>query len=117
MMRRALFAFLTLFVVLANTAHVEAHASGRHSHDTSTHDISHHGVDTDQTADDAEERRTDAPATAEHTAGHNHVAADRSVPVTVEGRLGASGSSDYLAFAQSCSPPIPSAPLLEPPSA
>lgn len=116
-MRRMLFALLTLFAVLVNAAHVEAHASGRHSHDSAAHDESHHGADADHATDGDDLQPGDDPAQAEHTTGHSHVAADRSLPVTLTGRLGARGSSEYLAFAQTPPPTAPRAPLLEPPSA
>lgn len=113
-MRHALLAILTLFAVLVNTLHAEAHASGRHSHDEVAH--GHHDLGDSSTEGESDEGR-DAPLKADHAAGHSHAAADRSAAVAVDRRPETRSRGDYLRLAQRRPPTASPMPLLEPPSA
>ena len=116
LMLRALIIFAIFFGVLANAVHIEAHASGQHSHDAL--EVSHHadGHDDDR---DAVDRDVDESLTAkaDHAAGHSHVVGDRSSVLVVISRAYAASDARYRVRSDLLLLSALSAPLLEPPSA
>ena len=119
-MLRVLVILAVFFGVLANAAHVEAHASGQHGHDAveAAHHAHEHDDDRDVDGPDADDARpAKADHKADHAAGHSHVVGDRSSVLEVGPRAYAGGDARYRLPPDLTLPSAPRAPLLEPPSA
>lgn len=114
-MLRVLIALATFVAVLVNAAHVEAHASGQHSHEVAAVDVSHSHHD--EGGDQSDDAATKAEHKADHAPGHNHVVGDRSAMLGI-GRPSYIGTdADHPALPDLTLPSALRAPLLEPPSA